>query len=110
MDLSLNEDQEALRDGVARFLAKAASPERVREAEPGGFDPAVWTGLVDMGVPTMSVPEAQGGGGAELADVAVVVHQCGLTLAPVPVVEAVVANRLLAACGQEPDPSALTTI
>jgi hypothetical protein len=56
MDLSLNEDQEALREGVARFLAKAASPERVREAEPGGFDAAVWSGLVDMGVPTMSVP------------------------------------------------------
>src|SRR3569623_3456186 len=87
MDLSLNEDQEALREAVARFLAKAASPERVREAEPAGCAPAAWGGLVDSGVPTMSVDEAQDGGGAQLADVAVAVHQCGRTLAPVPVVE-----------------------
>jgi len=110
VDLLLNDDQEALRESVARFLAKASSPERVRAAEPGGFDPAVWQGLADMGVPVMAVPEHLGGGGASLADVAVVVHQCGLHLAPAPVVETVVGNRLLAALGRELDESAVTTL
>ena len=64
MHLQPTEEQEALRDAVARFLEKASSPEAVREAEPLGWDPKVWAGLTEMGVPTLGVPEAQGGSGA----------------------------------------------
>ncbi|MCU1351917.1 MAG: uncharacterized protein JWM05_1126 [Acidimicrobiales bacterium] len=96
MDLSLSEEQEAVREAVVRFLDKASSAEQVRAAEPVGWDPAVWSGLVQMGVPTMGVAEALGGQGAVLADLAVVAEACGSHLASAPVVESMVAGRLLA--------------
>jgi alkylation response protein AidB-like acyl-CoA dehydrogenase len=111
MDLSLSEEQAALRDAIARFLAKTSSPERVREAEPLGFDERVWAGLANMGVPAMGVPEQAGGSGATLTDLAVVSEQCGFFLAPVPIVEAMVANRLLHHSGGEVvDPEPITVL
>ncbi|HEX2576362.1 MAG TPA: acyl-CoA dehydrogenase family protein, partial [Aquihabitans sp.] len=109
MHLQLTPEQDALRDAVARFLDKASSPEAVRAAEPLGWDGAVWAGLADMGVPALGVPEAAGGSGASLRDLAVVAEACGAHLAPAPVVEAMVAARLLAGCG-EPAADVLATL
>ncbi len=107
MHLQPTEEQEALRDAVARFLEKASSPEAVREAEPLGWDPRVWAGLTEMGVPTLGVPEAQGGSGASLRDLAVVAEVAGARLAPAPVVEAMVAARLLARHAHDDTPAAV---
>ncbi len=96
MHLKINDDQDALRDAVSRFLEKAATAESVREAEPLGWDAKVWAGLTDMGVPTLGVAEDLGGSGASLRDLAVVAEACGTRLAPAPVVETMVAARLLA--------------
>ena len=103
MHLQLTEEQDALRDAVARFLEKASTAEAVREAEPLGWDEKVWAGLTDMGVPTLGVPEDQGGSGATLRDLAVVAEAAGARLAAAPVVETMVAARLLA---RFPDPAA----
>ncbi|MEO9165234.1 MAG: acyl-CoA dehydrogenase, partial [Aquihabitans sp.] len=92
----ITDEQDALRDAVTRFLEKASSAEAVREAEPLGWDPKVWEGLTGIGVPTLGVPEDQGGSGASLRDLAVVAEACGARLAPAPVVETMVAARLLA--------------
>ena len=67
MHLQISEEQDALRDAVARFLDKASTAEAVREAEPLGFDRAVWRGLVDVGVPALGVGEDLGGSGASFA-------------------------------------------
>jgi alkylation response protein AidB-like acyl-CoA dehydrogenase len=99
MHLQITEEQGALRDAVASFLDKASSFEAVREAEPLGWDPKVWSGLTDMGVPTLGVAEELGGSGATLRDVAVVAEVCGARLASAPVVEAMAAARLLARFG-----------
>lgn len=96
MHLQLTEEQDALRDAVAGFLAKTADAETVREAEPLGWLPAVWQGLTEMGIPTLGVPEEHGGSGAGLRYLAVVAEACGTRLAPAPVVETMVAARLLA--------------
>lgn len=96
MHLTITEEQDALRDAVARFLEKASTAESVREAEPLGWDPKVWSGLTDMGVPTLGVSEEQGGSGASLRDLAVVAQACGARLVAAPVVETMVAARLLA--------------
>lgn len=104
MHLQLTEEQHALRDAVSSFLAKASSPEAVREAEPLGWSEHVWSGLTDMGVPTLGVSEELGGSGASLRDVAVVAEACGTRLAPAPVVEAMVAARLLARFGDAAAP------
>ncbi len=96
MHLRISEEQDALRDAVARFLDKASTPEAVREAEPLGFDEAVWQGLVEVGIPALGIEEELGGSGASLRDLAVVAEACGARMAPAPVVEAMVAGRLLA--------------
>ena len=96
MHLKITEEQDALRDAVARFLEKASTAESVREAEPLGWDPKVWSGLTDMGVPTLGVSDERGGSGASLRDLAVVAEACGARLVAAPVVETMVAARLLA--------------
>lgn len=96
MDLSLDEEQEALVASFADLLAKHASPEQVRAAEPLGFDRGLWEVLLDVGVVDMAVPDDHGGWGAGLLELALVAEQVGATVAPAPVIEAQVAARLLA--------------
>lgn len=96
MHLKLTEEQDALKDAVARFLEKASPAESVREAEPLGWDAKVWAGLTDMGVPTLGVAVEHGGSGATLRDLAVVAEACGTRMAAAPVVETMVTARLLA--------------
>ncbi|MCB0962614.1 MAG: acyl-CoA dehydrogenase [Acidimicrobiales bacterium] len=99
MHLRITEEQEALRDAIGGFLEKASSAEAVRAAEPLGWDEKVWSGLAEMGIPTLAAAEDRGGSGASLRDAAVVAEACGARLAPVPVVETLVATRLLARFG-----------
>src|SRR4051812_14413113 len=95
MDLSLSDEQQALVDSFADLLAKHASIERVRASEATGFDPGLWTALREIGVVEMGVPEARGGWGAGLLELALAAEQVGSAVAPAPVIEAQVAARLL---------------
>jgi alkylation response protein AidB-like acyl-CoA dehydrogenase len=97
MDLRLDPEQEQLVEAFAALFGKHASPERVRAAEPSGFDEALWAQLRELGVVAMAVDEAHGGWGASLLDLALVAEQVGRAVAPAPVIEAQVAARLLAA-------------
>ena len=83
-------ERDALRDVFESFFAKQCGPERVRAAEPLGFDERLWSQLGDLGVPAMA-----SGGDARLADLAVVARLAGAHLAPVPVAEVFAAIRLL---------------
>jgi len=47
----------------------------------------------------MRAPESAGGGGASLLDAAIVAEEAGRRLASAPLIEAMIAARLLAACG-----------
>src|SRR5689334_78612 len=95
MDLALSEQQQDLVRFVGGFLAKECPSERVRASEPLGFDAELWRQFVDMGLGTMGVPEALGGGGASIEDLALVMLEAGKRIPPVPLVETVVANNLL---------------
>jgi alkylation response protein AidB-like acyl-CoA dehydrogenase len=101
VDLRLREEQQDLVSSFAGLLAKAAGSERVRAAEPLGHDPELWRVLRETGVVTTAVPEAAGGWGAGLLDLALVAEQVGRAAAPAPVVDAQVAARLLAVTGAE---------
>lgn len=96
MDLGLTDVQQELVGSFRQLLEKEASPERVRAAEPSGFDPALWDTLVATGVVTMAVPEERGGWGASMVDLALVAEQLGRLAAPAPVIETQVASRMLA--------------
>jgi alkylation response protein AidB-like acyl-CoA dehydrogenase len=103
MNLHLNDEQRMLRDSVARLFATESSPERVRAAEPSGFDPELWQQLLLAGITTMRVAEAAGGLGSPLIDALLVAEEAGRHLASAPVAEAIVAARLLAQLADDND-------
>jgi alkylation response protein AidB-like acyl-CoA dehydrogenase len=99
VDLSLSEDQLTVQAAFADFFEKEATVERVRAAEPLGFDNELWEKLSATGAVAMGLPEEAGGGGAGLFDLALVAEQFGRRIAPVPFVEAAAAGRVLARAG-----------
>ncbi len=107
MDLAVSEEQRQLVASFAGLLQRASSPDHVRAVEAAGFDHALWRALVDMGSVTMAVPEAHGGWGATLLDLALVAEQLGRRLASAPVIENQVVARLLASVGSAPALEAL---
>jgi alkylation response protein AidB-like acyl-CoA dehydrogenase len=102
VDLAISDEQQQLVGSFANLLTKASPPEQVRAAEPLGFDETMWHRLQETGAVVMAVPEARGGWGASVLDLALVAEQLGRALAPAPVIEAQVAARLLAAAGTGP--------
>lgn len=100
VDLSLSSEQRQLVDSFAALYAKESSPERVRAAEPSGFDSRLWKSLQDNGVVHMAVDEAAGGWGASELELALIAEPYGGAVASAPVIEAQVAARLLAQCGR----------
>ena len=101
MDLSLGELQKQSVNAFRRLLEREGTTARVRAAEPLGFDAALWRSVVDMGLPAMGVPESLGGLGLELLDMALIAEVHGEFLASVPLIESMVATRLLARCGRD---------
>ena len=77
MDLNPSAEQQQLIDAYSTLYAKESSAERVRAAEPSGFDPVLWERLLETGVLEMAVDEASGGWGASLLDLALVAEQHG---------------------------------
>jgi len=103
MNFDLTDEQEMVRDTFARFLDENSSTARVRKAmEDGtGFDPALWSGLAELGAFAMRVPEEAGGMGMGLFDAAILMEEAGRTLASGPLAETLVATRLLGELGGE---------
>jgi alkylation response protein AidB-like acyl-CoA dehydrogenase len=100
VDLSLTEEQEQLVEAFRVFFTKECPTTVVREAEAaGGFAPALWDAVSALGGPTMGVAVEHGGGGAGLLDLELMAERAGAALAPVPLIDAWVAARLLAASG-----------
>ena len=95
-DYSLSSDQEAVRDAFAEFFRNECPSERVRAAEPLGYDEKLWRQLANMGAASMGLPEQAGGDGAALEDLLLVAEEAGAALAPVPFIEHVAAARALA--------------
>lgn len=100
MNFGLSEDQRMMRESFARLLDVHSSTARVRAAaESGGFDPALWRELAELGAFSLRVPEASGGLGLGLMDAAVLMEEAGRTLASGPLAETLVAARALAQSG-----------
>ena len=100
VDLSLTGEQRQLVDSFAALFARESSSERVRAAEPSGFDLKLWKALLETGTVEMAVDEAAGGWGASELELALIAEQFGRAVASAPVIEAQVAARLLADCGE----------
>ena len=84
MDLSLNETQQLLKQGVEDFLSRDATREAIVELAGSelGYSQEMWRTAAEIGWLGMATPEQYGGSGANLTDVAVVFE--GLGYGPVP--------------------------
>jgi len=109
LDFEFSSEQDALRHSVRRFLADRAPITFVREMldDERGTTDAVWQGLADLGATGLLVPEAHGGAGMGMVDIAVVVEELGRALHPGPFASSAVgAVSLITLAGDERDRAA----
>lgn len=88
MDFRFSDDQLTLAEGVRDYLAGTHGAQVLRRLdEQGNRDPAIWQGLVDMGLTGLCVPEAQGGLGMGLGVAALIAAECGRACLAEPLVD-----------------------
>ena len=84
MDLSLNEQQQMLKQGVEEFIAREATRDVLVDLATSeeGYSEAMWRSAAGIGWLGMATPEQYGGSATDLTDIAVVFEALGY--APVP--------------------------
>jgi alkylation response protein AidB-like acyl-CoA dehydrogenase len=88
--LEFTPEQDELRDGVRTVLAGECPMSLVREVvEKGATADALWSRMVTLGWPALTVPESAGGLGMGAVELAVVVEELGRAVAPGPFVPTV---------------------
>jgi len=92
MDFSLAEEQQLLRDSIARYVANEYSfADRQRiVASPKGWSDKVWAQFAEMGLLGVPFPEALGGFGGTAVDVMVVMQELGRGIVVEPYLSTVV--------------------
>lgn len=87
MDLTLTEDQRAIREEARRLLAERMPSARLRAviADGAGHDAGFWNIVAgELGWCALAVPEAFGGLGLGLTETVVMMEAAGERLAPIP--------------------------
>ncbi len=111
MDPSFTAEQDEIRRTLRELLRKRSGPHELRAAldTPAGHDPALWTALAGhLGLPGLALPEAYGGVGCPVADLALACEETGRTLAPSPLLAtSVLAAPLILALGTDAQRTAL---
>ena len=99
MNLMMPEDSQMVQDMFQKLFATESTSERVRAAEPVGFDADLWRELVQIDAPCIRLSAEAGGSGLGLYDAALMMEEAGRRLASAPLAEAVAAVRLLGELG-----------
>jgi alkylation response protein AidB-like acyl-CoA dehydrogenase len=111
MDATFTAEQEEIRRTLRELLLKRCGPEEVRTAvrSEDGYDPALWETLAQqLGLPGLALPEAYGGVGCSVTELALASEELGRSLAPSPLLAtAVLGAPLLLALGSEDQRAAL---
>lgn len=88
MDMLIAPERLELAEAVRDFLSGTHGPEVLRRLDAGpNRDPAIWQGLVEMGLTGLLVPEEHGGLGMGLLDAALIARECGRVALAEPLVE-----------------------
>lgn len=105
MDPGFTAEQDEIRRTLRELLHKRCGPEELRAAlaAPAGHDRALWTALAEqLGLPGLALPEAHGGVGCPLTDLALAAEETGRALAPTPLLATcVLAAPLILALGDD---------
>lgn len=111
MGIGITEEHRALAQAVRGWLARAVPPGGIRRLldadsldadsreTPPGARPAYWDGLAGQGLLGIHLPEAYGGGGGGLLDLAVVLEEAGRAALPGPCLANALASAVLNASG-----------
>ena len=87
MRFSFSEEQEAFRDVLRRFFSDRSPTTEVRRQMEGGtgHDPEVWRAFAaELGAAAIHVPEAYGGAGLGVSELAIAAEEAGRALACLP--------------------------
>lgn len=86
MEFGLNEDQRLIDQSLRGFLADAVGMDQIRDMaeKRTGFDPKLWSGLCELGLPGLMIPEHLGGAGLGMLEAAVVAEALGHAAATAP--------------------------
>ncbi|BDW83431.1 putative acyl-CoA dehydrogenase FadE [Erythrobacter sp. Dej080120_24] len=88
MDFLIAPERLELAEAVRDYLSGTHGPEVLRKLDAdGNRDPAIWQGLVEMGLPGLLVPEEEGGLGMGLLDAVLIARECGRFCLAEPLVE-----------------------
>ncbi|MDQ0950537.1 alkylation response protein AidB-like acyl-CoA dehydrogenase [Streptomyces phaeochromogenes] len=111
MDATFTAEQDEIRRTLRELLLKRCGPEEVRTAvqTEGGYDSSLWETLAQqLGLPGLAFPEAYGGVGCSVTELALASEELGRSLAPSPLLAtAVLSGPLLVALGSEEQRAAL---
>ena len=102
MDFDFSDDQQQLRDAVARWVDKGYTFERRQSiAKQGGFSREVWSELAELGLTALTVPEQYDGLGQSAVDAMVVMEELGRGLVMEPLAQTFVATVVLSQFGDD---------
>ena len=101
--LGYSEEQIELMDVATSFCRDKSPIDKVRKLinDEDGYDAHIWQEIVDLGWLGIAVPEAQGGVGLSMAEVAPIAEQMGRRLLATPFATCTIAAQALLAAGSE---------
>ena len=96
MDLTLNEDQQAINDLAGRILSEQLPPERLTaiEAQPEWFAADTWAELARTQLLGVPLRDDVGGSGFSITEACLVLEQIGRTVAPLPYLASVILGAM----------------
>jgi alkylation response protein AidB-like acyl-CoA dehydrogenase len=86
MDFTFNEEQKAVQEAIDGIFAGIVTPDRVQQVEATDerFDRGLWAELARADLLGLPLPEAHGGGGFGMVEVALMLEAHGRSVAPLP--------------------------
>ncbi len=90
MRFTWTDDQIALRDTLLKFVAQRFPFEHRKRRIEGGFDPAAWAELADLGALGMPFDEACGGSGGSALDTLIIMEAFGRSLVVEPFMSCII--------------------
>ena len=101
MNFDFNEEQYAFRDSVRTFLADTSSRVAIPAASRATIDRERWSGLAELGLFSILVPEQYGGLGLNFVDLCLALEELGGSLVSPLLLDTLVATDLIVNYGSE---------